>query len=80
MAMLLTDAMRYDALRYIVETTERDGPTRWEAIAAFNVGSVATRYADDCRDSNGTRNLYRVMKRELDSRADESWRVYQGTS
>jgi hypothetical protein len=78
MPMLLTDAARYEGLPYVVETTERQGPTRWEAMAAFNVGRVATRYADDCRKANPGQ-LYRVMSRE-DGQRDTGWRVYQATS
>lgn len=64
----------YEQLRWIVEVNNRPGPRNFDPIAAFDVGRVASRYADGCRKSN-PRNLYRVRVREGDQ-----LRIYEGTS
>lgn len=76
--MLLTTETitAYEELSFVVEVCDRD-PQRaicFEPIAAFNVGSVARRYADKCRNTN-PHNLYRVRVRE-----DGGWLVYEGTT
>jgi hypothetical protein len=64
----------YEPLRWIVECRNPGPPNSFEPIAAFNVGIVASRYAEGCRKSN-PRNLYRVRVREGDR-----LRAYEGTS
>lgn len=58
--MNLKQALKFDALPFVVECTEANGPTRWEPLAAFNVDVIAEKYAKDCGESN-PRLIYRVL-------------------
>lgn len=55
----LTPAAVCRQLRYAIETRYR-GLENWEIMAAFDVKSVATDYANDCRRKNGGLRAYRV--------------------
>lgn len=48
-------------LRWIVQVRTGVPAQFWESMAAFNVDSVAKRYADDCAKSNPS-NRYRVLE------------------
>ena len=65
----------YEPLQFVVEVSEpgyRAGS--FEALAAFNVGTVARRYAADCRTAHPSYS-YRVRAREGDR-----FLSYEGTS
>ena len=76
--MNLRQALRFEALPFIVECTEANGPTRWEPLAAFNVDVIAEKYAKDCGESN-RRNIYRVLTPSDLGGFIETLRVEKGT-
>lgn len=76
--MNLRQALRFEALPFVVECTEARGATRWEPIAAFNVDVIAEKYAKDCGEAN-PRNIYRVLTPSDLGGFLETLRVEKGT-
>jgi hypothetical protein len=58
----MTRTSKYFDLRFVVEVRQNPLPY-WEAMAAFNVDSVAQAYAARCRQANPLSD-YRVMERQ----------------
>lgn len=63
----------FEPLEFVVEVAHPNFGG-FEAMAAFNVGAVASTYAAKCRDTN-PKNLYRV-RRLVRGR----WLMYEGTT
>lgn len=63
----------YEPLEFVVEVSHGNFGG-FEAMAAFNVGNVAAKYASDC-GKNNPHNFYRVRRRE-----GSRWLTYEGTS
>lgn len=64
----------YEPLEFVVEVLHSPNFGGWDAMAAFNVGTEACKYAHDCRMNNAG-NAYRVRRRE-----GSRWLTYEGTS
>ena len=59
--MNLRQALRFEALPFIVEFTDANGPCHaWEPNAAFNVDTIAENYAKACGRDN-PQFIYRVL-------------------